>query len=300
MAAQQALTNVAIPPEAHERAAVCLGTGLGELGETAAFLENLIRLDEREPRPTCFTNSVHNSLASQVAIQLKFGGENHTVTHGPVSFELALWQALVLLKTGRAGYVLALGVDELNPYAAYAGADLGLWRLTGGPQPPGTFPGEGAAAFLLGGPILGRGAPYIKGVKARPLDARDLSRVSPAAEVDFLQQTVTAAGLNLGDLDLILTGADSEAQLQDLYLPTLTALGRAAGREIGYGLYKNLCGEFCSASAIGLGLAVEILQGNRIPPGFVVRGGREPAGLNNILLYQIARPGFHSACLVGR
>ncbi len=300
MAAQQALKDVALPPEAQERAAVCLGTGLGELGETAAFLENLIRLDEREPRPTCFTNSVHNSLASQVAIQFKLGGENHTVTHGPVSFELALWQALVLLQTGRAGCVLALGVDELNPYAAYAGADLGLWRLTGGPPPPGTYPGEGAAAFLLGRPTPGGGTLYLKGVKVRPLDVRDLSRVSAAAEVDFLQQTIAAAGLNWGDLDLILTGADSEAQLQDLYLPTLTTLGQAAGREIGYGFYKNLCGEFCAAPAIGLALAVEMLQANRLPPGFMIRGGREPTGIYNILLYQLARPGFHSACLVGR
>ena len=252
---------------------------------------------------------MHNSLASQVAIQFKLGGENHTITHGPVSFELAVWQAMVLLKTGRAGYVLACGVDELNPYAAYAGHDFGLWRLTGGPQPPGrnrggrlpgAFPGEGAAAFLLGGSPAGRGTPYIKGVKVRPLIARDWSRVSPEEEVDFLQQTITAAGLHVGDLDLILTGADGEAQLRDLYLPSLTALFKAGGREIGYGHYKNLCGEFCSASAIGLALAVEMLQGSQIPPGLMIRGGREPTGMNNILLYQIARPGFHSACLVGR
>jgi 3-oxoacyl-(acyl-carrier-protein) synthase len=216
---------------------------------------------------------------------------------------------MVLLKTGRAGYVLACGVDALNPYAAYAGADLGLWRLTGDPQPPGrhrggrrsgTFPGEGAAAFLLSRSNPGRRTPYIKGVKVRPLTVRDLTRVSPEAEVDFLQQTITAAGLNFGDLDLILTGADGEAQLRDLYLPSLTALWKAGGREISYGFYKNLCGEFCSASAIGLALAVEMLQGNRIPAGLMTRGGREPAAINNILLYQIARPGFHSACLVGR
>lgn len=309
MAAQQALKDVAIPRDAYERAAVCLGTGLGELGETAAFLENLIRLDEREPRPTRFTNSVHNSLASQVAIQFKLAGENHTITHGPVSFELALWQAMVLLKTGRAGYVLACGVDELNPYAAYVGSDFGLWRITGDPQPPGRnrvgpppgmFPGEGAAAFFLGGSNVGGSALYIKAVKVRPLAVRDLTQVSPEAEVDFLQQTITAAGLNFGDLDLILTGADGDAQLRDLYLPSLTSLAKAGGREIGYGRYKNLCGEFCSASAIGLALAVELLQGNQIPTGLMIRGGREPTDMNNILLYQIARPGFHSACLVGR
>ena len=309
LAAQQALKDFAIPKDAYERAAVCLGTGLGELGETAAFLENLIRLDEREPRPTRFTNSVHNSLASQIAIQFKLAGENHTITHGPVSFELAIWQAMVLLKTGRAGYVLACGVDELNPYAAYAGYDFGFWRITGGPQPPGrnrlgrlpgTFSGEGAAAFLLGGSNVGSSTPYIKAVKVRPLTVRDLQRVSPQEEVDFLKQTITGAGLNLGDLDLILTGADCEAQLRDLYLPSLTALSKAGGKEIGYGLYKNLCGEFCSASAIGLALAVEMLQGNQIPPGLMIRGGREPTGINNILLYQIAKPGFHSACLVGR
>ena len=80
---------------------MCLGTGFGEWAETLLFLENLVRLEEREPKPTRFANSVHNSLASQVAINFGLKGENHTLTQGPISFELALWQAAVLLQTGR-------------------------------------------------------------------------------------------------------------------------------------------------------------------------------------------------------
>ena len=103
--------------------AVLVGTGLGELGQTSAFLENLDSKGEAEPKPACFVNSVHNALASQIALLLGCTAENHTFTHGFISFELALWQAMAALRSGRIEAAVVCGADEVSPYLLAAGLE---------------------------------------------------------------------------------------------------------------------------------------------------------------------------------
>ncbi|MEI6971944.1 MAG: beta-ketoacyl-[acyl-carrier-protein] synthase family protein, partial [bacterium] len=59
-----------------ERACVAVGTGMGMLNEASSFVENMIANNEHAPQPLCFTNSVHNALASQVAMELGLKGMN--------------------------------------------------------------------------------------------------------------------------------------------------------------------------------------------------------------------------------
>ena len=69
---------------------VAVGTGLGSMNQTVSFLDNMFLHDEAFPKPTCFTNSVHNAVASQIAIVFQCRGENHTFTQNAMSFEGAL------------------------------------------------------------------------------------------------------------------------------------------------------------------------------------------------------------------
>ena len=313
LAAHQALNARAMTPDDCYNTAVCLGTGLGELGETVSFLDNLVRLEEKEPKPARFANSVHNSLASQVAIRFGFRGENHTLTHGPVSFELALWQATVLLRTGRARYVLACGADELHPYGAYAGKALGARSsrrapFSSTPKNSGDFcsralPGEGAAAFLLG--LSGeawsqRQRPCIKTVKVCPLETRGMSSINPLEEAAFIQRAISSSGVTLDKVDHVLLGANSEAQLEEVYHDTLAALSSAAGRTIPHSLYKHRTGDFCTAPALGLALAATLLDNETIQADVMVPGNYTPPALGNILIYHVAIPDFHSVCLLGK
>ena len=310
LAAHEALEEFPLPSSAQDQAAVCLGTGFGELGETLLFLENLVRLEEREPKPTRFANSVHNSLASRVAINFGLKGENHTITQGPISFELALWQAAVLLQTGRAHHVLVCGVDELPPFLGFVGVEFGFWakeetpdlqeieRLGNRHQP---CPGEGAAAFVLGlrGAAPAKCPPTcLHTVKAQPLELREGQIIDPAAELKFVKDALADKGVSLKDLDLIILGASWSGQLETLYRPILEIIFQDIRKEIGVISYKNLWGEFSTASALGLGLAVDILRTGRIPP-WVILEKKPPPVLKNILMYQISPLGFHSLCLVG-
>ncbi len=308
-AVHEALRQSPLSPSFPDQTAVCLGTGFGELGETLLFLENLVRLEEREPKPTRFANSVHNSLASQVAINFGLKGENHTFTQGPVSFELALWEAAVVLRRGRARQVLLCGVDELTPFLGFVGVEFGFWAvakppdlreagITAGHHRP--HPGEGAAAFILGRrsevPATDH-PPCVYTVKVQPLELRDGRIVDPQAELKFVQDALAAKGLSLGDLDLMILGASCPGQLETLYQPILQLMFQAAGKEIALISYKTWWGEFSTAPALGLGLAVELLTG-KSPPGVMAEKTPPPA-LNNILMYHLSPLGFHSLCLLG-
>ena len=310
LAVHKALQEYPLSPSVQDQAAVCLGTGFGELGETLLFLENLVRLEEREPKPTRFANSVHNSLASQVAINFGLKGENHTLTQGPISFELALWQAAVLLQTGRARQVLVCGVDELTPFLGYVGVELGFWGKeetpdlqqidkTGNNHRP--CPGEGAAAFVLGlksaAPAKGL-LPCLHTIKVQPVDLRAGQVIDPLAELKFVKDALADKGVSLGDLDLIILGANCSGQLETLYQPILQLIFQAARKEIDIISYKTLWGEFSTAPTLGLSLAVDILRTGQIPL-WVVPEKKYPSVLKNVLMYQVSPLGFHSLCLLG-
>ena len=126
-------------PDPAQRLAVAIGTGMGFLGAAGAFLENYISKEEHEPMPSQFPASVHNSAASQVAIDLRAQAMNSAPTAGEISFECALWQGMSQLANGEADCALAGAVDELNKYLLGIGQRWGMWSER-------TRPGEGAVS----------------------------------------------------------------------------------------------------------------------------------------------------------
>jgi 3-oxoacyl-(acyl-carrier-protein) synthase len=309
-AAHLAVKDSPVGLAAGEAGAVAAATGLGELGETAAFLENMIALGEREPRPACFVNSVHNSLASQIAMGLGLKGENHLFTHGPMSFELALWQALHVLGTGRAEQVLACGADSLSPYVLAAGRAFEWWRSDGAAlapmsEPPvakrGTLPGEGAAALLLARPRPagpGERRARIAAVLARPLH---LPSFEAEAELGFMEQALAGARLALGEVGFVLFGANGDERLDAKYRQVALALASRLGRQMPWGVYKHLCGEFCTASALGVALAAQIVRRGRVPDELARPLAPAPdAPVANVLVYHLSETGQHSVCVVSR
>jgi hypothetical protein len=120
--------------ELPEETAVFFGSGYGAATETEAFVENMIRLGEEQPKPRAFSASVHNTMASRVAMALGAKGSNRTYVHGDLSFPLALKAA--------CGHRFAIvgSLDESTPYIrrgrAACGKDAGS---------------EGGAVFLVTG-----------------------------------------------------------------------------------------------------------------------------------------------------
>lgn len=313
-AAHCAVGSCIAPPDLQDRGAVSVGTGWGELGNTADFLKDMIAPEQLAPKPTYFINSVHNSMASEIAIDFRMMEANHTFTHNAISFESALAEAMRMLWKGHARYALAAGVDKGAPYILPAGFGQGSWRRDEGPLSPleaapgnhgGTLPGEGAAAFILareGAVPKNQRFARIAIVRARPLrpaDITPISQIDAAQEAAFAALALGQCGLSPSEAGFLLLGANGEPELDSAYRRVLEAMSTAAGHPLGYGVYKHGCGEFATASALGLALAIDMVRTGEAPEGLrVLKAAPTPGSVENVLLYHLSPAGYHSLCVV--
>ncbi|MFR6034573.1 MAG: beta-ketoacyl synthase N-terminal-like domain-containing protein [Bacilli bacterium] len=111
--AMSALDGVDVSCDACD-VAVCIGTGLGMVSETARFVESTIAHRESEPLPTAFTNSVHNAVSSLISLRFGFKALNSAVTAKEISFECALWQAWCEINSVEAAAAVVGACDEYS------------------------------------------------------------------------------------------------------------------------------------------------------------------------------------------
>lgn len=94
--------------------AILNGTAMGCMENTVQMLNGLAAEGEAMNMPTCFMQSTHNTVASMMAIYTKNHGYNNTYSHRTISFELALQDAFLRLRTGRLRTALVCANDELT------------------------------------------------------------------------------------------------------------------------------------------------------------------------------------------
>ncbi|MGD1088015.1 MAG: beta-ketoacyl-[acyl-carrier-protein] synthase family protein [Verrucomicrobiota bacterium] len=254
-------------PDPSQRVAVAIGTGLGCLEDAGTFIENLISKDEREPMPSRFPNSVHNSPASQVAIDQGARGMNSAPTVGQITFESALWQGICQLAADEADCALVGAVDEIDKYLLSIGQRWGAWNEK-------IIPGEGAVivglarAEKISSP-LARVTTVRLGRYRKPFDAE--------READWI-----ASIIDLAAIDVILSGAKGFPKLDAMYESVAAVLSKRAGRKLEHQTYKQQCGEFHAASAFGFSIAVEMVREKK----------------NGVLLYTLSAHGAKAICFV--
>jgi 3-oxoacyl-(acyl-carrier-protein) synthase len=294
-----------------DRVCAAFGTGLGCLGETAAFVENMLINEERAPLAGRFANSVHNACASQLAIEFHLRGLNSTSTHREISFEAALWQCANQLRQGRADLALAGAADELSPYAQAVGERWGWWdenapairpfarELQGRRRP---LPGEGAAVFTLA--RAGQGSPplaSLRSVHFGQFAARAGRPPEAQTEASWIRDTLERDGVPLASVDLLLTGASGWPLWDDAYREVASALSVLRGHEVSLGAYKQVSGEHGSASAFGFFVALGLVRGE-IEPVLCLAGNPSGAAVahppRTVLLYTLAPGGSHALCCV--
>ncbi len=299
VAARQCLPADMLAGVSRDRVCVAIGTGLGSLNDTATFVENLILKDERAPRPLFFTNSVHNGLASQIAIELELRGLNSTSVQRGICFESALWQAAQEIAADRADLAVVGAGDELSPHHLGVGRRWGWWNESSSPVRPfasvlkgaeRALPGEGCAMFTLARDA--RNVTPLAWVTA--IRVGQLNGNSPSAEVEarWIADALAAGGIGLGEVDVLLTGANGESPWDSAYLAVAAVLAKQAGRDIPVAGYKQCCGEHHSASAFGFYVAVGMVRGEIVLPGVSTSACRK------VVLYTLSPGGGKAVCCV--
>ena len=245
-----ALAKAALAEQEASVDTVFLGTGWGGLTETADFLDQLTKSEQRFPSPTDFIASVHNAPAGQVALLLGAKGANITTSGGEHSFEQACFAAqLLACRDGRDA--LLLGADEAHAWTPLldAAAASGLPPADGG----------GALWLKRSGPAsmaIIRHCALFSGQEAVP------QLVAALGGADALRTRIglIAAGLAPGDTAL------AQAQLEQVR--------RLCDPDCGLWLYRDWLGAFASASAVAAALAAVFVQARRVPAA--LSGGDRP------------------------
>ncbi len=275
--------------------AIITGTGLGCVEETEKFLTSMIRNKEEFLTPTAFIQSTHNTVAGQIALMLKCHGYNFTYVHRGVSFESALTDAMTQMQLGEISNALVGGSDELTANSFAITSRLGLWKQ----NPVNTFnllndhqrgsvAGEGSAFFFLEDHQTACSQAILNGV------TMFLNPSSPQEISSRVRDFLAVHQLNPGDIDLVLMGLNGDPRTDILYHDLvesdfpLTSLG----------YFKNLSGEYHTASAFATWLAAMMLKTQTVPE--VIQINKPPARLEKVLIYNHFQGKNHAFILLSR
>jgi 3-oxoacyl-[acyl-carrier-protein] synthase II len=271
--------------------AIIAGTALGCMEDTITFLTRLVEMQEEMLPPTAFIQSTHNTVAAQIALMLQCHGYNNTFVHKGISFESALFDALMLFDEQEAHNIIVGGTEEMVDTSFKVLTRLGLYRR----QPisnldllkteaKGTMGGEGSVFFLLTD-------------KASPDNLAELSTVKTYYQPDDVEKTILEFldenSLKPGDIDLVITGRNGDTRNDTIY----HKLSESLFKDNALANYKHLCGEYPVSSSFALWLAANILKKQELPE-IVTERGSKTKPLKRVLIYNHYQNKYHALMLV--
>ncbi len=274
--------------------AIVSGTGLGCIEDTEKFLKAMIDNKEQFLQPTYFIQSTHNTISSQVALQLKCHSYNNTYSHRGISFESALMDVFILFKTGIIRSALVGGHDEMTPNYFLQLKKIDFWKnqITNSLEihksnTPGSFAGEGNVCFMLSDIADEKNYAEIADVKMLYKVKNEDELLSSVS--DFLAES----NLTPGDIDLLMTGVSGDVNTD----PTYFNLSNKLFPNSLHAYYKNLCGEFFTAPAFGLWSAATCLKNNNVLDIQKLNSVRKEK-IKTVLLYNQYKNKNHSLILL--
>lgn len=264
--------------------AILTGTTYGCLEDTEQFLHKLVAQNEEMLAPTAFIQSTHNTIGGQIALMLQCHAYNNTFVHRAFSFEHALLDAMLLLRENEAPNALVGGLDEITDSLYHVLSRFDLYKKTAdaGYDPEGTVAGEGAAFFLLSPEKPAEPA-------AQLLDVATFYK--PPNIVAQVKAFLHKNNLNAPDIDLLLWGKNGDSRYDGLYD---TLAEQVFSRTPAAG-FKQLCGEYPTASAFAVWLTMQILTGKEGPQVLLPESGILP---KKILIYNHFYNIHHSLILL--
>lgn len=273
--------------------AIITGTGMGCIEDSEKFLKTILDNDEQFLTPTSFIQSTHNTVGGQIALGLQCKAYNLTYVNGTVSFESALFDAKMMIEEGDASSILVGGIDETADYT------MSLFKLAGFIKKEN----QGAYSILESttkGVVQGEGASFFvlenerkENTIAEILDIEIINKLEIADVENKIVSFLTSNGLEITDIDAVLLGYNGDVD-SDLYYKNLS---KSIFTNIPHVYYKQLCGEYYTASAFGLWVGSKIIQTQTVPDIVKLNELAKPS-YKKILLYNQRNGIDHSFTLI--
>ena len=238
--------------------AIITGTAYGCLEDTGSFLSKMIEYNEELLTPTAFIQSTHNTIGAQIALAIKCHNYNNAFVHRGFSFESALLDGILLLKDQEVNNVLVGAIDEITDYSHAILSRFGLYKENGqsnlnvySTKSKGTIAGEGASFFLLSNSFSANTYATLDGISTfyKPVNEEEIE--------DHITAFLTAHLLTIDEIDLIVIGKNGDVKSDVVY----EKLQAGIFNKIQSINYKNLCGEYPTATAFALWMAASPISG---------------------------------------
>jgi 3-oxoacyl-(acyl-carrier-protein) synthase len=259
---------------------IILATANGGLEDCLKFLNQIVEYKEGTLTPTNFVQSTPNAIAGNLALMSKNTGYNTTHVHEGLAFECALLDAMMLLNESKARTLLVGSIDEISDYnyninflgGSFKSESTNSETLLNSDS-PGTVSGEGAALFVVESEISENSV-------AQVLDVGQITYATYTELVACLHNLLEKNRIMVKDIDTVILGYSGNnrndhwySQLyQELFLHTSVYS------------YKNLTGDYPTASGFATWLAVQLFAGKEIPSALLHHAPHVRKS-KNILIY---------------
>lgn len=273
---------------------IILGTANGGLEDCLKFLNQIVDYNEGTLTPTNFVQSTPNAVAGNLALMSKTTGYNTTHVHKGLAFEAALLDTMLLLEEKRGKTFLVGSIEEISDYNHNIDLLAGSFK-TGNftsenllkLDSPGSANGEGSAMFLVEAARSEQTIAQIRDVyQSNNLAEKELAPVADA----FLQRN----GLQAEDIDAVIMGISGDNRTDHWYFN----LQQVLFDESNCYTYKNMVGDYPTASAFATWMGAQVLAGKRVPDACVwaQKNTRTP---KHILIYNHYKASQHGFILLG-
>ena len=241
--------------------------------------------------PTPFIQSTHNMAAATVALALGCKGYNMTYTNNSNSFESALLDGILYLNENPTHRILIGGLDEISEKT------MAFWNTVGyvsskNPQIPPNLNPE------TEGEVISEGTAFFVASSEKSKNCIGVvSAVHTKFEVEnteeFILTFLEDNGISVNDLDAVILGINGDSRYDGIY----RKVSESIFNQILQIVYKNILGEFDTASSLAVEMALKFFQNQQIPE--ILRFNEiQENSFQRILIYNQRRGKNHSLILL--
>lgn len=222
--------------------AIITATGLGCINDTELFLNQMITNEETLLNPTPFIQSTHNTIAGQIAIFTSCNEMNFTFSQNEMSFESALLETQLLLKTKEATSILLGASDELTKESKGLIQQVGCAKSANNSK--GYLCGEGANFFVLSSQKTDICTSELLGLEL------NFNLKNEADLIDKITLFLKKHEQSIEQIDTFFSG-NNKSNKQSAHYEKIEK--HFSSSKIIY--FKDYCGEYATATAFGFWLA---------------------------------------------
>ena len=260
---------------------VITGSGFGFLDETAKFMGEILRQDEKQLTPTYFMQSTYNALSGLIALTLKCQGHNNAFVGRGHAFETAVHDAYMNLPSDASNFLVG-AFDEADPVDFRVLSRVGHYKKDKvnnlklfESKTEGTIQGESAAFFMLGK----------QPTKKTWIKISDLQIIYSPSDIEELSQSVARFleenGTSVEELDLVIQGQSGDPARDELTLTVAQSMfGKTAQAR-----FKHLSGEYCTSSSFAWWLGAMVIKNQTVPNAVKANEVNVPSSVNRILIF---------------